>query len=307
MTEFIRTVPDSFFLGIVITAVVLLVASLYFFWRSLRHTRLMEDMPTSLVRSAAQGYVELEGRAKMMKGDPVIAPLSQTPCVWWEYKITETTRDTTAFGGSRSRRRVIDRGRSDAIFMLNDGTGECIVDPDKATVTHSHCHKWSGRHRWPRAGHKHGVLSLFGRYHYEEKIIRDGDPLYAIGYFRTQSAVQGHFDEQAELNELLREWKRDEERMHQRFDVNRDGRIDATEWEAARRVALKRLRQDQFEEQMPQGMHVLSQPPDRRPYLLSGIAQERLINRQRLLTFATLIGFLGTIGFLAWSFNVRAL
>ncbi|MGB1580418.1 MAG: GIDE domain-containing protein [Nevskiales bacterium] len=304
MTEFIRSTPESFFTGMVILTVLMMLAALYFFWRNLHQGRLMEDMPTSRIRSAAQGYVEIDGRAKMMKGDPILAPLSRQPCVWWQYKITETTQQSTS-SGTRARRRVIDSGRSDALFLVNDGTGECIVDPDGARILHSHRHRWSGSQRWPQSGYRHSVLSLFARYHYEEWLIKANDPLYSIGYFRTQSAVQGHFDQQAELNELLREWKQDQALLQQRFDVNKDGRIDATEWEAARRVALKQLRREQFAEQMPQGLHVLSRPKDKRPYIISGISQDKLIFRSRLMSIATLVLFLGCIGFMVWAFDVR--
>ena len=291
MTAFIRGAPEGLFLGIIIFAFGLLAAALYFFWRSLHQGRLMEDMPTSLIRSAAQGYVELDGRARMMKGDPILAPLSRQRCVWWEYKITETRRDSQG----RVSRRVIQK---QAAEMLGE---------DGARILHSHRHRWSGSHRWPQAGYKHGVLSLFGRYHYEERLIKVNDPLFCIGYFRTQSAVQGHFDQKAELNELLREWKQDQALLEQRFDVNKDGRIDAKEWEAARRVALKQLRREQFEQQMPQGLHVLSRPVDKRPYIISGISQDKLILRSRLMCFAALVSFLGTIGFLVWALNLRSL
>lgn len=305
MTEFIRTAPESFFLAAVITAAGLILAALYFFWRGLRHSRLMEDMPTSRIRSAAQGYVELEGRGQMMKGDPILAPLSRQPCVWWQYKITETRRDRGRLGDSGYRTRVIDRGSSDAIFLLHDGTGECIVDPHGAQILHSRRHKWHGNKPWPAAGPRRSTFALFSRYHYEERLIRVGDPVYAIGQFRTQRAAAGHLDHSAELNALLREWKQDEELLHQRFDVNRDGRIDATEWEAARRVALKQLRRDLLEQELPPGLHVLSHPTDGRPYVISGIPQAKLIARNRLFTIAALIVFLGLIGFVVRAFQVR--
>src|SRR3546814_9949400 len=50
------------------------------FWLAfsrLRESRLIQDTPTSRVRSAAQGYVEFEGFARLMPGPPIFSPLSQ--------------------------------------------------------------------------------------------------------------------------------------------------------------------------------------------------------------------------------------
>src|SRR5882724_2495649 len=63
--------------------------ALFLGWRFQRRLRLILDTPKSLIRSAAQGYVELCGTAKLMPGDPIIAPLTRVPCVWWSYCIEE--------------------------------------------------------------------------------------------------------------------------------------------------------------------------------------------------------------------------
>ena len=46
----------------------------------MRRARLMEDTPTSKIRSAAQGYVELSGRVRMPEGVSIRCPLSDTGC-----------------------------------------------------------------------------------------------------------------------------------------------------------------------------------------------------------------------------------
>ena len=50
-------------------------------FRAIRRARLIEDVPTSKIRSAVQGYVELIGHAEAMEGPAIVAPLSQLPCV----------------------------------------------------------------------------------------------------------------------------------------------------------------------------------------------------------------------------------
>src|SRR4030067_2822595 len=58
-------------------------------WRHVSHVRLIEDTPTAKIRSAPQGYVELEGLGKLMDGPPIIARLTGLPCVWDRYTIEE--------------------------------------------------------------------------------------------------------------------------------------------------------------------------------------------------------------------------
>src|SRR5690606_9806630 len=66
-------------------------AALFFMVRNLRTARTIEDTPTSKIRSAAQGYVELSGTASST-GETIAAPLSGTPCLWYRYTIERYER-----------------------------------------------------------------------------------------------------------------------------------------------------------------------------------------------------------------------
>ncbi|HET7395548.1 MAG TPA: hypothetical protein VFK12_03845, partial [Gammaproteobacteria bacterium] len=66
-------------------AVLLALAGFAGFLLFLRRLRFVEETPQSLIRSAAQGYVELQGACRLMPGAPIIAPLTRQPCVWWSY------------------------------------------------------------------------------------------------------------------------------------------------------------------------------------------------------------------------------
>src|SRR6266542_4039224 len=60
----------------------------FFAWiGNFRRMRQIEDIPTSKIASAAQGYVELLGRSVPIPDCPVLAPLSQLPCCWYRYTI----------------------------------------------------------------------------------------------------------------------------------------------------------------------------------------------------------------------------
>ena len=49
----------------------------WFAFRWLHIARMIEDTPTSRIRSAAQGYVELAGRCRALGSTPNLAPLTQ--------------------------------------------------------------------------------------------------------------------------------------------------------------------------------------------------------------------------------------
>ena len=81
---------DPKFIGVVVTTLVAGAAfSAYQAWRNLCVVRLIEDTPAAKIRSAPQGYVEIEGIGRMMDGPPIIAKVSGLPCVWYRYKIEE--------------------------------------------------------------------------------------------------------------------------------------------------------------------------------------------------------------------------
>jgi hypothetical protein len=95
-------------------------AAVYSFWYAFKawaKNRVIEDTPTSRVRSAAQGYVELSGHGVQPPDAQNKGPLTGMPCTWWRYKIEERRYS----GRSRSWTTVqIDT--SAVPFLLDDGT-----------------------------------------------------------------------------------------------------------------------------------------------------------------------------------------
>jgi E3 Ubiquitin ligase len=205
--------------------------------------RILQDTPTALIRSAPQGYIELQGRAELMDGDPIFAPLSSRTCVWYRYRVEEKHRRRTG-NGNRSQWRTVDSNVSDSLFYLVDSTGRCAIDPEGATVTPSSRDVWYGNSRipgrldndtgWTRFT---GVSQIGRNFRYIEERIDPGDPLYALGDFTTHGGAGAAFDRSTEVREVLREWKLNNAEMLARFDSNKDGEIDLQEWEGARRAA----------------------------------------------------------------------
>lgn len=286
MNEFFAAAPPQDFFwwcfGSGLVAVGAFVASFVF----LHRTRLMENMPTSRLRSAAQGYVELEGMARVMPGDPIIAPLTRTHCCWWRFKVEEER------GTGKNRRWVtVNSGASDDSFELDDRTGKCVVNPDGATVIPSRRRVWYGSSRTPDITPELGsgwLRRAFSKYRYTEELLDKDHPLYALGTYRTHTGAPEAFDEQLDLKELLDKWKHDKQMMAL-LDVNKDGSVDQKEWDAARRMAQKKVRDEHVQRAVETpDMHVLSKPRDGRPFILSGVPQAKLIRRYRLTAGACL-------------------
>jgi len=114
---------------------------LYGFFHRWKQRRWLEETPESRVRSAAQGYVRLTGRAQPLGLKPLRAPLTGRPCVWWKYSI-------------QSRNARPESDTSTEPFTLTDEAHSCVIDPQGADVEPSERRVWSGDSRaeistWP--------------------------------------------------------------------------------------------------------------------------------------------------------------
>lgn len=268
---------DDFWLLAGIAGVVCLVSLAQGFMFLIRK-RMIEDIPTSKVRSAAQGYVELEGLCKLMDGPPIVSPLTGSHCAWYQYSIQEQRGS-----GKNSRWVTIESGRSSELFLLVDDTGQCVIDPDGARVTSRINQKWYGPNRDSRpatTGRK--WFSLGGRYRFRESRLQPDEPLYAIGLFETIGGAGTGADHQTMLRSLLSEWKTDTEMLLQRFDKNNDGEICLQEWEAVRQAAWSEVVKQHAELRSAEPAHTMTETRDvRRPYLLSALPQFDLVSRYR--------------------------
>jgi len=290
----------SWIIMLVVAAAAAFVAAFIFMYRA----RVMEDTPTSKIRSAAQGYTELEGVTEAMDGANVCGPLTATSCVWYEYKIEKYV------GGRNNRWRTVEKGLCDELFWLVDDTGRCAIDPESASITPSVKQVWLGNTRYPAFGPRAMPLWLSflssGRYRYTEQRIHAGDSLYAIGLFNTVGGVADPGTRSAEISALLRDWKKDQKTLRERFDVNHDNEIDAREWEAARRAAAWEV--DAARERMleQEAVHTLGATGDKRhPFLLSAVLQDRLIARYRWFARGSFAAFIASGCAAVWMIGMR--
>lgn len=305
--QVVRAGSAEFWFG---TAVVVAfaAAAAFGFHRFLHRLRIIEDTPTSRIRSAAQGYVELVGWGKLMDGPPIVAPLTGTVCTWYRYKIEERTESYDSRGSRRTRWRTINSGTSDSLFLLMDDTGACVIDPDGAEVTPGAADTWHGNSPSWTGGppdRKRARLFSAGRYRYTEERMHQGDPLYAIGMFRTEGGPYELPNVREEARHVLNRWKQDQAALLQRFDRNGDGQIDLQEWEEARKAAHQEVMETQAERMRDPSVNLMSRPQDGRPYILSVLAQEHLAHRLRMFSLAAFGVFMFAGALATWLLTVR--
>jgi hypothetical protein len=294
--------PAEFWIGASVL-IALTLGAFYAIFRFVHRYHTIEGTPTSKVRSAAQGYVELDGIGYLMPGTPIIAPLSGTTCTWFSFKVEEKVETYDVRGGHRSRWQTLRAGTSDDLFVLKDDTGECVIDPEGAEVTPAISEVWYGDTPVWGGGVRRGRI---GRYRYTEKRMHPGDVLYAIGQFRTIGGSQELPNTHEEVRELLAEWKRDQVALHARFDRNNDGVLSLDEWEEVRKAAWKDVLAAQAQRARGPVHHLLTRPDDsRRPYLLSVLPQELLVRRYRLYSILSLATFLLAGSAATWMVTAR--
>jgi hypothetical protein len=268
-------------------------------FRSLHVARLIEDTPTSRVRSAAQGYVELAGRCRPLAGTQNLAPLTQRPCVWWKYRVQQRTESGPS-GKRRQSWRTISSGRSELPFMLDDGTGECIVQPCGAEILTGESTTWYGSTPWPTQAPGAGLVRSQGRqYRYFEERIYELEQLCILGQFATHATDSG-YDPQAETTALLAEWKQDQARLAERFDRDRDGRVSLSEWEQAREEAKRTVAERQLERPVRAALNVVRRPDGGQLFLIAAFPEGDVAKKYRRRAVIAFVGFAAATYALGW-------
>ncbi len=268
-------------------------------FRSMHIARLIEDTPTSRIRSAAQGYVELAGRCRPLDGTGNPAPLTQRPCVWWRYRIQQRTESGPS-GKRRQSWQTINSGQSGQPFLLDDGTGECIVQPGGAEIMVGESTTWYGGTPWPTQGPGDGLLHSQGRkYRYFEERIYEHEQLYVLGQFATHTSETGR-DRPAEIAALLAEWKQDPAILVQRFDRDRDGHVSLGEWEHAREEAKRTVDARTSERPAQPALNVVRRPDSGQLFLIAAFPEGDIARRYRRRAIAAFVGFVAATYALGW-------
>lgn len=248
------------------------------FWR----LRLVVDTPTARLRSVPEGYVELRGRARPQRA-LVTTPLSGTQCVWYRYRVEERRQS-----GRNSSWVTVQRGDAGRPFLLDDGTGHCLVDPTGALVRCRDLQVWEERRVNP------GLIGLLGahkRYRHSEERIHDGESVYLLG--RLETPRRGAQERRQLTRHLLAQWKRDPSRM-QAFDRDGNGQIDLGEWDRARdkAEALAERAEARLAAEAPLAT-VGNTGDSRHPFVISTEDAKAMLQRLRLHAYGSAAAALG--------------
>jgi hypothetical protein len=245
---------------------------LWQFLRHLRRDRFVADTPLAHIRSAAQGYVKVAGRALSEAPAPTRAPLTHRDCVWWEFVVSREERGPKG----ETRWAPVDNGTSVEPFVLDEDGARCLVGPVRAEVTPTDKKVWRD-----------------GDLRYSESVIEVGAHLCVMGELRSRSEVG---DVNAATMEKLREWKADQTTLLARFDANHDGRLDASEWEEARAAAAKEAEAQNLNSAIAR-TSIISQPASGEPFLIGPLDTRQLVQRERIFAAAyLLLALIGVYG-----------
>ncbi len=236
---------------------------------------LIEDTPTSKLRSVAAGFVEVSG--VLTSPVPVVSPISGSPCVFFRYY-----KEVYVRAGRYSHWELEEIGEGFAEnCVLKDETGEIGVNVKNASYFLTNKYTTGETYNQMR-------FSLFGidDVKYTEEYILDGQKVYVLGTAKpvSKSTSYGRF---------LSMLKKDKEKMKD-FDLNGDGVIDAEEWEKAQ----KKLKNEYLEYKQLKGQAadlVIDRDPRNKVFIISNEKEQGILKR---LKIALPLYFVGSLVFL---------
>jgi len=303
---------------LLVVLALLCLGSLYVVFRYFHRARVIDDTPTSKIRSAHQGFIELEGKGRLMKVTPIVSPMTNMQCLWYSYKIERRVHEHRYHGSSNTRWEKVASGVSDNLFLLADGTGICVIDPEGASITPSYAKTWYGSRPYDLsdAASADAIMNLsqssgifhFGNdnYKYTEERINVGADLYILGKFKTVGGHREPLDKKGEVRDLLAKWKTRPDFLLARFDENGDGEIDIQEWQKVMAAAEQEVENSLSERLLEPEIHTVSKPLDsRRPYIISVESQETIANKYRWYSRAGIIGFFFSGITFVWILGIR--
>lgn len=231
-------------------AILLAVLSAFGWLRALGTLRQITDTPVSRIASAAQGFVALRGRARPLSGLPLVSPFNGLPVLW--YRLLTEDRDGQEW-------RTVSDHESDACFLLEDASGLCAVDPAGADI-HA----------------QHRECETRGDMRYTQWCILEQEALHVLGDFHTLHGDNLTRSEREAVRDILAEWKQDRDGLMQRFDLDRSGDLNETEWDLARAEALREARRQRIEADKAASLHIVRKPRTGRPFIVSAVKPWRL-------------------------------
>jgi hypothetical protein len=215
-----------------------------------RRKRLIENIPTSKVRSLAMGLVELIGQAEP-RVSPIKGPITKKDCVFFKYLVERYEKR-----GKNSSWVRVAGDTSISPFYVDDSTGKVLVDPKNAEINFAEpdfSYEGGGAFGGSIPTNLENFLvannirytSLFGtqRMRFREWDIYPDEQIYVLGTAEKNNDFIS--DYKIKLNETLAALKADSAAM-KKLDTNGDGTVSIEEWEQG----VNGLKQRMMEEEL---------------------------------------------------------
>jgi E3 Ubiquitin ligase len=209
MRTLIRNAPFGVFLAMMLLPLLMAAAAAVAGWRARRQATLITDTPASPIGMATDGYRELQGHVEAVDGQLLVAPLTGTPCCWYEARVEKWGRSMTT--SKQFYWESVRSVTSSAPLLVRDATGTCAVHVFGAEITPTDRSQWTGATLEPEdrnpprhgtAGAPTSVITVAGTstsvYRYTEARIYAGDPLLVLGRFTNRRFDAPDLDEPPE-------------------------------------------------------------------------------------------------------------
>ncbi len=245
-------------------------ASVFNYWRLLKIT----EAPLSTIAAAAQGYVELYGKAKTDK--PLKTPYQSIPCVWYRASVyaNREIQDDESFDVSNLL--PLEYSESKTSFVLQDATGQCTVNPKDAEVIYFEARTWrKNDHR------------------YVEEYLPVNKPIYVIGQLDTRRDILDEASLNRDVSAKLIDWKSRPQQLLRRYDQNLNGQIDMDEWQLARQDAINEVKAEHAMQANNHAGFTLAKPAGKL-FLISAKSPQQLRDSYKMW-LATQLGMLAIL------------
>ncbi len=255
------------------------VWSFFMGFTRLRRKRLIENTPTSTIRSMAMGLVEVVG--KVQRPIPLKTPLSQADCVLYRYTVERYESH-----GKSSEWVTVSKGDSfNSPFVIADATAKTTVFPRSCelmiSMTYEYCNRWgqsipanitcfmeANGIKWQ------GFFHQSYQMRFREWFIRPDETVFVLGTAgKNEDFLAEH---KAKVYDRLQQLKNTPGYVKE-IDTNEDGTISQEEWEAA----TARMEQKVLEEEVAAGHKVeddvvIGKGEDKQVFIISDKSQKDL-------------------------------
>ncbi|MCM8829401.1 MAG: hypothetical protein NC824_00140 [Candidatus Omnitrophica bacterium] len=252
-------------------------AGIYFFFtgfRKLWTKRLIQNIPTSKIRSIAMGLVEINGIA--IPDVLLTGPYTKASCVFYHILVERLVRTQKSTQWVKELEL-----KTDIPFFVKDDTGAVIVDPSdvETDLPLRYTNIENGRR-------------------YREWNIMEGEPIYVLGTAKRLEGIEEKMQKEVEarIKEII---ENPDEKI--KLDINKDMWIDEEEWRLAREKVKEEVRKEfeGIESNIKQGRYnipdnlqniVIGKGELDRHFIISNKSEKELVESYKYKIFFSIFG-----------------